>query len=805
MKKWTRTNFQPNLPLEPGRYVTACEEHIALSKKAAGEGMVLLKNEKGLLPLSLGSKVALFGKGSFDYVKGGGGSGDVTTAYVRSIYDGIKALGDEISVYEPLADYYREYVQEQYDDGAQPGMISEPSLTDEQVRGARAFADTAIIVLSRFSGEGWDRSSVECNWENIPWVTGQTMPSTSARVFPDGDFYLTREEKEMIGQVEAQFDKIIAVLNIGGIIDTSWIKNSNAISSALIAWQGGMEGGLAAAEILTGKVNPSGKLTDTFTSKIEDYPSTDNFHESFDFVDYTDDIYVGYRYFETVSGAAEKVCYPFGFGLSYTKFSLEEHTAWEADGSVNVSVKVTNIGECAGKEVVQVYVAAPQGLLKKPAKELKAFAKTSLLQPGQSQLVTMSFPRASMASFDDLGKIAKSAYVLEKGRYEIYVGVSVRDVVKTDFAVIVENDEVTEQLSAKLTPTSLKKRMLSDGSFEELPVSEPHDLNECAFEKMKPGSEEAIAPEIRGHAGYLAKCSLTEGVIALIDVAEGKATLDEFIAQLSDDELIYMLGGQPNTGVANTFGFGNLPDYGVPNVMTADGPAGVRIKEECGVCTTAWPCATLLAATWDPELVEMVGAAGGKELKENNLAVWLTPAINIHRNPLCGRNFEYYSEDPYVTGKIAAAMVSGIQSQGVGATVKHFACNNKETNRKHSDSRVSERALREIYLKGFEMAVKESDPWVIMSSYNAINGRRASESRELLEDILRGEWGFNGVVTTDWWTRGEHYKEIKAGNDIKMACGFPARVKKAMEIGVLTRDDLTVCVRRVLELILKLD
>ena len=239
--------------------------------------------------------------------------------------------------------------------------------------------------------------------------------------------------------------------------------------------------------------------------------------------------------------------------------------------------------------------------------------------------------------------------------------------------------------------------------------------------------------------------------------------------------------------------------------MTEDGPAGVRINGECGVRTTAWPCATLLAATWNPELVEKVGKAGAEELKENNLAVWLTPAVNIHRNPLCGRNFEYYSEDPVLTGKIGAAMVRGIQSQHVGASVKHFACNNKETNRKHCDSRLSERALREIYLKGFEIIVKESDPWVMMSAYNVINGHRASENRELLEDILRGEWGFNGMVTSDWWTRGEHYKEIKAGNDVKMASGYPERVKKALDMGAITREDLERCAKRVLELIMKID
>ena len=274
---------------------------------------------------------------------------------------------------------------------------------------------------------------------------------------------------------------------------------------------------------------------------------------------------------------------------------------------------------------------------------------------------------------------------------------------------------------------------------------------------------------------------------------------------MTDEEVAHLLGGQPNTGVANTFGWGNMPEYGIPNCMTADGPAGLRIAPECGVTTTAWPCATLLAATWNPNVVYQVGAAGGKEVKENNIAAWLTPALNIHRSPLCGRNFEYYSEDPLLAGVLAGAMVKGIQSQGVAATVKHFALNNKETDRKHSDSRVSERAAREIYLKAFEYVIKRAKPWAVMSSYNIINGCYASENKELLEDILRDEWGFDGMVTTDWWTLGEHYKEVKAGNDMKMACGDPKRLKEAMDQGLLTRQDLEHCAERVLNLILKLD
>ena len=291
----------------------------------------------------------------------------------------------------------------------------------------------------------------------------------------------------------------------------------------------------------------------------------------------------------------------------------------------------------------------------------------------------------------------------------------------------------------------------------------------------------------------------------LSEVADGKITLDEFMEQLTDEQIADLLGGQSNTGVANTFGMGNLPEYGIPNIMTADGPAGLRIQPECGVCTTAWPCATLLACTWNPDLVRKVGAAGAAEVKENNIGIWLTPAMNIHRSPLCGRNFEYYSEDPLISGKMGAAMIQGIQSQHIGASMKHFCCNNKETNRKDSDSRVSERALREIYLKGFEIAVKEAQPWTIMSSYNLMNGCPTSCNPELLTGILREEWGFEGMVTTDWWNHAEHYLETKAGGDIKMGCGYPERVMEAKEKGLITREEMEVCVKRILQMILKVD
>lgn len=807
MKKWSRIRFCPNLPLgENGRRVTGCKEHIELSKNAAKEGMILLKNKENVLPLKRGTKVALFGKGTFDYVKGGGGSGDVTVAYTRNLYEGLKLNKDKVVVFEELCEYYRQDVQKQYAVGKVPGMTVEPDIPVELLVKAKQFTDTAIISICRYSGEAWDRKSIIDPNNTALCEDERRMTELSASLFQDGDFCLSEKEREMVETVKENFQKVIVVLNIGGMFDTSWFVEDDQIQAALLAFQGGMEGGLAAAELLLGDGNPSGKLCDTFAKTLEDYPSTYNFHESRDYVDYTDDIYVGYRYFETIPGAAEKVNYPFGYGLSYTTFAIDVIDAVCENGKFTMKASVTNTGNYKGKEVVQLYISKPQGKLGNPAKELAAFVKTRELQVGETQLIELHCELSVLAAYDDLGKVQKSAYVLEKGDYRFYVGTSVRDVEEVDLKYQLEKDVIVKQLSAKLVPTSLSRRMLSDGSYEELPMTDPVDPNASVIGVLDNKYKEGKAPMVRAIPGYQFVDGMQRhGEHGFMEVVDGKISMDDFVAQLSIDELIHLLGGQPNVGIANAFGFGNMPEYEIPSVMMADGPAGVRIDKGIGIYTTAFPCSTLLACTWNPEIVEAVGQAGGAELKENNLGVWLTPAINIHRSPLCGRNFEYYSEDPYLTGILAGAMVRGIQSNNVGATVKHLALNNKETNRKNSDSRVSERAAREIYLKAFEMIVKKEEPWAIMSSYNIINGHRASECKELLMDILRGEWGYEGMVTSDWWTCGEHYKEAKAGNDLKMASGYPDRVKQAYEMGAISRKEIEACVKHILTLILKIE
>jgi beta-glucosidase len=808
MEQWTRFFYQPSLPVgRDGTRATGSKEHIALSREAAAEGMVLVKNEHSVLPLGKGARVALFGKGCVDYVKGGGGSGDVTVAYVRSLLEGMRCKEQEgkVHLYPALGAFYEEEVSKQYAQGIAPGLTSEPELPETLLAGARAFTDTAIISICRFSGENWDRtiqSEDGSDTEISEFQAGDKwLIDRASEVFEHGDFYLSKAEACLVSRVKEVFDRVIVVLNVGGMVDTSWFKSDDRIQSVLMAWQGGMEGGLAAADLLCGDANPSGKLVDTFAKRLEDYPSSAGFHESLNYVDYTEDIYVGYRYFETVPGKAEQVNYPFGYGLSYTKFMIEMRMAGETADGLDVLAAVTNIGSRAGKEVVQLYAEAPQGKLGKPKRELKAFVKTRLLAPGETQTVRLHVRFSSLASYDDLGKVKKSCYVLEQGDYHFHLGTSVRDTMQLDYVYRVDQDTVVAELSSKCAPTLLKERMKADGTMEALP-QQPEKVRISTWA----GVEKAgyFAPPIEGKDRQLFFGDEKKAARTMFkEVLEGTCSLEQFMSQLSLDDMIHLLCGQPNTGVANTFGFGNLPDYDVPNVMTADGPAGLRIQPVCGVNTTAFPCATLLACCWNPELVARVGEAGATEVVENNIGVWLTPAMNIHRSPLCGRNFEYYSEDPLIAGKTGAAMVRGIQSQGVAASVKHFACNNKETCRFESDSRVSERALREIYLKGFEIVVREADPWTIMTSYNILNGQRTSENHDLLTGILREEWGFQGMLTTDWWNHASQPLEILAGNDVKMGCGYPEDVRKAYEDGVLGEQDIKACAKRVLELILK--
>ena len=809
--KWLRHFYQPCLGLgQDGKRVSGSKEHIALSRQAAAESIVLLKNEHDVLPLGAGRKVVLLGKAGEEYIKGGGGSGEVSTAYVRTLFEGLKekqAQG-KLCVYDGLHRFYADALQAQYAEGREPGMTVEPGLTDAQLSDAAAFSDTAIVAICRFSGEGWDRFCSTQKGagkdEKELWESERQRREAGKQVFQRGDFYLSDEENALVQAAKERFRHVIVLLNVGGVVDTTWFAQDSAIEGALFIGQGGMEGACAAADILCGDTNPSGHLVDTYAGDLADYPSSEGFHDSDDYVNYTEDIYVGYRYFETLPGAGEKVCYPFGFGLSYTTFAIRAAGCKVENGVLTCQAAVKNTGSRPGKQVVQLYFEAPQGKLGKPRLQLGAYGKTRLLAPGEEEILTLTLPVGQMASFDDLGKIRSSAWVLEQGDYRFYLGASVRDNCLLDTVYTLPRDQVVEQLHDYLRPHKLPRRLLADGSFEILAQEEEPVLTRPEIFNT-PEKLECVLPETRFETRRTMEELFHPKGVQLSQVASGEKTVDDLLDDLSLEEQVWLLGGQPNTGVANTFGFGNNRDHGIPNVMTTDGPAGVRIQPQLEVYTTAWPTATMLACTWNTDLVRQIGAAGGLEVKENNMGSWLTPALNIHRSPLCGRNFEYYSEDPFVSGTMAAAMIQGIQSQGVAATPKHFAFNNKETNRKHSDSRVSQRAAREIYLKGFEIAVKQADPWMIMSSYNMENGSYSSENWELLTGILRQEWGFQGIVTTDWWTRAEHWREIKAGNDLKMGCGYPEEVLAAIQRGDLTKDEVRLCAKRLIACILKLD
>ncbi len=764
VNKWARIKFQPNLPLgESGKKVTGSKEHIELSRKVANEGTVLLKND-GTLPIKKGSKVAVFGKAQYDYIKGGFGSGDVCCDYITNIYEGLKTKEDEgkILLFDGVYDFYRNEIKTQRKTLNEYAMTTEPQIPSDILAKARDFTDTAIITICRYSGEGSDRN----------------------KDLGNGDFYLSAKEEEMVNTVTENFDKVVVVINSGAQIDTTWFFDNDKISAVLYIWQGGMEGGLSAADILVGDVNPSGKLVDTFAGRFDDYPSSATFNENDCYVKYTEDIYVGYRYFETIKDAYKKVVYPFGYGLSYTEFDYSEVFATEENGKIKTSVIVTNTGNFAGKEAVQVYYSAPNGKLFKPKYELAGFAKTKFLNKGECEKVSIEFDISAMASYDDLGKISKSSYILEKGSYKIFVGKNIRDLIKTDFEYVLEEDVIVETLSPMCVPVNLGKRLLGDGTYEDMPK----------FVKM---------PIKNNYPENTAKAPKEKAL--LIDVVNGKITIDEFIAQLSDDELIEQTYNKPNTGVANTLGMGGSEKYGIPFTMSADGPAGLRIDSNTGITTTAFPIATMIACTFNTELAYEVGKAEAKEVKENNIGIFLAPALNIHRNPLCGRNFEYFSEDPRISGEMAAAVVNGIQSENIAATAKHFCVNNKETNRQESDSIVSERALREIYLKGFEICVKEAQPYLIMTAYNKLNSERTSECHDLITGILRNEWGFKGMVTTDWANHAIHYKEMIAGNDIRMLKYNHNETKKALEDGLITREEIEACVKRILTMVMKLD
>ncbi len=692
------------------------------SAKAVSEGIVMLRNEGGVLPLDKEKEIAVFGRIQLHYYKSGTGSGGmVNVSHVVGITEGLTNAGVKIN--KALYDLYDEWDSNHPFDfgegwGTEPWCQEEMPLTDEIVSNAAKTSETAIVIIGRTAGEEMDNSIKE------------------------GAFLLTALEEDMLKKVRKHFKKMIVLLNVPALFDMS-LMDRYSPEAVLYVWQGGMVGGTGTAMVLTGEVSPSGKLTDTIAYSVEDYPSHNYFGDGKrDF--YCEDIYVGYRYFETF--AKDKVRFPFGYGMSYTTFKIKAHTytAYTGENALcaTLGISVKNTGSFSGKEVVQVYLEAPQGKLGKPARVLCGFEKTKTLAPNETQELKITVDLREFASYDDSGVTGhRFCRILEAGDYNFYVGSDVRSA-KCIWNKHLDKDCIVEQLTQALAPVLPFERMINKNgeiAFESVPLSEEEEFDRRSAN---------IPTEIpyTGDKG-----------IKLSDVYNKTNTMEEFIAQLSDEDLSCIVRGEGmgspkvTAGTASAFGgvSEGLQNYGIPCGCCSDGPSGMRM--DCGTKAFSLPGGTLLACTFNRELLRELFTLMGLEMTANNVDCLLGPGMNIHRHPLNGRNFEYFSEDPYLTGEIACAELDGLHSVGVTGTIKHFCANNRETHRHWLDSVISERALREIYLRGFEIAVKKGKASTIMTTYGSLNGVWTAGRYDLTTTVLRNEWGFKGFAMTDWW------------------------------------------------------
>lgn len=736
-------------------------KHMQQARRIAAEGMVLLKNERGILPIQAGSKVALFGAGATDTVVCGTGSGYVYAPYTVNVKQGLKQAGIEVTSERWMNKFAARSRQANKEDktlskidrlwSGRSIMIDEIEITDSDISEAKT-ADTAIYVIRRNSGEGGDRKAEK------------------------GDYYLSDMEKANLKKVAKTFDKVIVVLNTC-VIDANFLTEIPGIDAALLMGQAGNESGNALADVLTGKVNPCGRLTDTWAKKYSDNPASATFGANDGNTlqeNYVEDIFVGYRYFDTFG---IEPLFPFGYGLSYTTFTktCKEVTAdWN---QVKVKVEVTNTGKMAGRDVVEVYVTAPEGKLTKPYQELKGYRKTKKLKPQESETVTIVIPTESLSSFDT----QKAAFVMEAGDYLIRMGNHSRDT-RVVQVLHLEEEAVLRQVRNEFWPDrdmDVLKAPARKPEKAEAPVL-TLSAKDCVTIDGACKSRESDHINAEKMRNAKPKAAAT-----LVDVKEGRVTVEEFVASLDDETLLRLVAGNSNEtpyAVANRMNRKVKPikgpgssgattslftkTLGIPNWLVTDGLAGLHLPL-CGA--TCYPVGMVLAQTWDDAAGKVMGRGIGKELVYYHYSIILGPGMNIHRDPLCGRNFEYYSEDPLLSGRMAAATTKGVQSvPGTGVSIKHFACNNQEADRLTSNSTVTERALREIYLKGFEICVREATPRTVMSSYNLINGVHTSSNYNLLTEVLRGEWGFKGLVMTDWGTKSVKPYDLHAGNDLIM-------------------------------------
>lgn len=763
-------------------------DHMNISRELAGECMVLLEND-GALPLKETGKIALFGNGVRRTVKGGTGSGDVNSRSIVNVEEGFKNAGFTVTsgswldkqgeMLDKSKGEYLEWVKAEAKKSSRSEFIiqfdhpySAPApvlITEEDCK--EADTDVAVYVIARNSGEGSDRYNRE------------------------GDYLLFAEEKKNLEMVAAHFKKTIVILNIGGVMELSGVKAIPGINAILLMGQLGNIGGDALADVVTGKVNPSGKTVDTWAKNYMDYPSSAKFSHNGSVHDeeYEDGIYVGYRYFDSF-GVEPENC--FGFGRSYTDFSLQIDGVEAAGDRVQVRATVQNTGSVyAGKEVVQIYYSAPQGRMDKPYQELAAYHKTSLLKPGESEAMILTFAIKEMASYSE----ADAAWVLEKGDYVIRVGSSAGNTEVA--AVLTLAEEVKTQIGKNLFPLDIQLKEIKPDTTA---AKTAYEKNSEGLGRVYHGSIQSSCIKAE-HMVYQGKREEyktdREKKLTVQDIKNGDCTVEELVAQLTVEEMADMCVGTLRAGEGNVVGNASYTvpgaagdtssilkgSRGIKNMILADGPAGLRLQPHFKTTKegkllpggsvmgdsfepfdpdinedevdnyyqycTAIPIGWSLAQSWNTELAEWAGDMIGAEMEQFGVDLWLAPAMNIHRNPLCGRNFEYYSEDPLVSGKIAAAITIGVQKhKGKGTTIKHFAVNNQEDNRYFVNAHVSERALREIYLKGFEIAVKESQPLSIMTSYNLLNGIHTANSYDLLQAMARDEWGFDGTVMTDWFT-----------------------------------------------------
>lgn len=707
--------------------ITSCDEIRELCRKVTAEGCVLLKND-GTLPLG-NQQFALFGRCQINtFYVGYGSGGDVKPPYKVSILEGLRAGGANLDI--QVVDTYEHWTKNHIPDegywGYWPMCYKEMPVKDEFIASAAKRNTTAVVVIGRAAGEDRENKIEKGSW------------------------FLTDTEDNLLALTRKYFKKVCVMINSGSIMDVTRIEKHKP-DALMFVWQGGQETGNAVADVLLGKVSPSGKLTDTIAA-IEDYPSYKYFGNK-KYNNYAEDIYVGYRYFNTF--ARDKIIYPFGFGLSYTKFEITDcKVKQNAETTATVTFTVKNAGGFTGKQVVQVYLSVPQGKLGKPSRELAAYVKTKELAPNESQTLSVTVELKDFASFDDTGVTGyKNSFVLESGEYKIFIGENV-SCVKEIYTLNLDGMVLIKACEEACAPRYSFKRMVNAKGlhYENTPVATVN-LRERVLNHLPKTFERKNGTDY-----------------SFQDVIDGKITPDEFVAEFTPEELdaftrgsLYMMDSPYGPkGNAGTFGANCQPlfDKGIPAISTNDGPSGARLQAH----STLLPNGVALASSFNDELVENLTYEFGKEVIARKSHVLLAPGINIHRNPLCGRNFEYFSEDPYLTGKMAVAYIKGVQSAGASATPKHFACNNQESKRGINDSRVSQRALREIYLKGFEICIKEANPDCLMTSYNKLNGVYNYFNYELVTTILRDDWGYKGCVMTDWWMKNgksKHFKTLK--------------------------------------------